>query len=77
MKIDLAGRRVVLSRRNLEALLAKLDLVSSGTPSCCAIAKEGWMLKAEENDPHYGDAPAGQMHLNIEDSLSQPSSGTA
>lgn len=64
---------VVLSRRNLEALLAKLD----GHPvnSACTIVKlEGRTIltvKAEENHVHY-DRPEGQpgaMHPVTEERI--------
>lgn len=55
---------IVLSRRNLLTLLAKLD----GFPpdSACAItggyeAPNIW-IRAEEDEVHYATRPAGEMH---------------
>lgn len=77
MRIELlhGSTRIVLSRRNLETLLAKLD----GNPpdSQCQIGAPRiygeWWVKAEENDVHYanktrGDAAglAGRMHPDTE-----------
>jgi len=60
---------VTLSRRNLMALLAKLD----GYPvsSECEIARHqdnfGWFsVKAEEDDVHYNGRVAGPMHPDTE-----------
>lgn len=57
-----------LSRRNLEALLTKLDGVPSG--SNCTIMggtdAQGWLVTAEENDVHYAERPAGGMHPETE-----------
>lgn len=68
---------LVVSRRNLLALLAKLD----GYPenSRCAIQHPGGgiILKAEEDEVHYAKRPAGQMIADTEDRIPKPSSGTA
>jgi hypothetical protein len=55
---------VVLSRRNLEALLAKLD----GAPydSACTIYRDGVWVRAEENEKHYGEREPGEMHPETE-----------
>ena len=56
---------IVLSRRNLEALLAKLD----GHPphSVCTLVGDRCTVTAEENDVHYKDRPEpGPMHEETE-----------
>ena len=56
---------VVLSRRNLRALLIKLD-----TPeSACAIYKDYVYLRAEEDADHYIDREPGPMHPDTEAAL--------
>lgn len=70
------GTRVVLSRRNLLALLAKLD----GSPPCSACTIEApsmygfYAVTVEEDEPHYnhpervaaiGSKP-GEMHPDTE-----------
>jgi hypothetical protein len=77
MRVELGdyGTTIILSRRNLESLLAKLD----GNPpdSVCEIGAPdiygSFSVKAEENGPHYahesrGDVKgiAGQMHPDTE-----------
>ncbi len=68
---------VVLSRRNLLTLLAKLD----GHPpdSHCMIYggsdAPGLLIKAEEDDEHYKDRPAGQMHDDTEILVTKPKTG--
>ena len=62
---------LVLSRRNLLALLAKLD----GHPpdSNCAILGQGILVRAEEDDVHYADRPfAGRMIPETEAQLQRP-----
>lgn len=58
------GQTIVLSRRNLQVLLAKLD----GHPadSACTIYKDGFYVKAEEDADHYGDRLPGEMHPETE-----------
>lgn len=58
------NNRLVVSRRNLLALLTKLD----GNPlaSACTIEREGFYLQAEEDVVHYADRPAGPMHHDTE-----------
>jgi len=78
---DERGRpRIVLSRRNLLALLAKLD----GHPpdSACAIAgghgygEKYYEVKVEPDEVHYRDRPApGQMIAETERALSWRSPG--
>lgn len=66
--------QVVLSRRNLEALIAKLD----GYPADSAFTITKWegatllVVSAEENDVHYQrpEGPAGVMHPATEGRLS-------
>lgn len=64
---------ITLSRRNLLTLLAKLD----GYPpeSKCSIAREGIVVKAEEDHIHYAKRPAGQMHPLTEDQIPKPPTG--
>lgn len=77
MRVELEnnGTTIVMSRRNLETLLAKLD----GNPpdSACEIGAPiiygNFWVKAEENGPHYahesrGDVAgiAGRMHPDTE-----------
>lgn len=68
---------VVLSRRNLLALLAKLD----GHPpnSLCSIDggadAPGFMVTAEEDHFHYRDRPAGEMIEETEDLIPHPPTG--
>lgn len=52
--------RVVLSRRNLRSLLAKLD--GAPTESAMTIYKAGVFVTAEEDGEHYGDVRPGAMH---------------
>lgn len=51
----------MLSRRNVESLLAKLN----GHPvnSACTIGRDGAWVRVEEDDVHYADREApGRMH---------------
>lgn len=62
---------VVLSRRNLLTLLAKLDRTAAGDPSACAIIKRDnvhpthpqsmkeILVQAVEDDIYYADRKAG------------------
>ena len=67
MRVDPDGT-VVLSRRNLLSLIAKLD----GFPahSVCTIIggdeAPGLVVKAEEDERHYLMRPAGPMHYATE-----------
>lgn len=80
MKIEFANDKVtlVLSRRNLLTLLAKLD----GYPpnSACTIMggsdAPGVLVRAEEDDVHYQDRPAGRMHPETETHTTKPTTGT-
>lgn len=55
---------VELTRRNLLALLAKLD----GNPpnSACTLERQGFFVKAVENEAHYSDRLAGGLHVDTE-----------
>lgn len=68
---------VVLSRRNLLALLTKLDGHPHG--SMCMIAggddAPGLIVKAEEDDVHYKNRPAGRMHDDTEVNITKPMTG--
>jgi len=71
MKVYENEKAIVLSRKNLLSLLAKLD----GHPknSNCTIIggddAKGWFVKAEENEIHYAHRPAGIMHPETEKML--------
>lgn len=65
-RFDVLG--VELTRRNLNALLAKLD----GHPpdSACTIEKDGVFVKAVHDFAHYGGGVApGAMHPDTERAL--------
>ena len=68
---------VALSRRNLEALLAKLDANKEQalTSFCTIIKPDGTIVRAEENEVHYHDRPAGPMHPREEARISKPEQG--
>lgn len=65
------GKSMILSRRNLMSLLAKLD----GSPprSRCTIIGGsealGWTVVAEEDEVHYADRYPGEMHPQTEEAL--------
>jgi hypothetical protein len=68
------NKQVVLSRRNLEALLSKLDRVKEGEFSACTIIKrfnpsdgiyattEDIAVIAVEDEILYANRPAGMMY---------------
>jgi hypothetical protein len=72
-EVKLPKCKVYLSRRNLEALISKLDRVAAGESSECAIIKRDnahpeyaqsmkeIMVVAVENEKYYVDRPAGLM----------------
>lgn len=62
MKVIPEKKTIELSRYNLEVLLAKLD----GNPasSACTIGKDGWWVKAVEDEAHYTDREPGEMHAD-------------
>lgn len=66
------GNTIVLSRRNLVALLAKLDGFPSA--SACTIGggseAPGVYVRAEEDDVHYRYRAAGRMHPDTEEKIS-------
>lgn len=72
------GDVLVLSRRNLETLIAKLD-ANVEEPDVSAVTLiaggEGWLVRAEENDVHYSDRPAGRIHPRDEAKISAPKTG--
>jgi hypothetical protein len=70
-------RQVTLSRRNLEALLSKLDRVKAGEQSACTIQKrhnpadgeyatskslDGVFIVAVEDEVLYANRAAGMIH---------------
>lgn len=66
------GTRVVLSRRNLLALLTKLDIQGSmRTIYTEGLYGEPFMVSSEENDVHYGGraVPPGEMHPLTESTI--------
>lgn len=72
MRLELGPTTIlVLSRRNLLTLLAKLD----GFPenSACMIQGGsealGIIVKAEEDSIHYADRPFGAMHDETEQAI--------
>lgn len=67
--------QVVLSRRNILALLAKLDGHPAG--SSLSISKGRTMITAQEDAEHYGNRTPGPMHPDTEAHISgpQPSQG--
>jgi hypothetical protein len=52
--------RVELTRRNLEVLLAKLDMPDSAR----TIERQGISVRAVENEAHYQDRDPGPMLVN-------------
>ena len=80
MRLEFHNDRLmlVLSRRNLMSLLAKLDGHPPG--SACTIIggadAGGMMVKAEEDDIHYPDRPAGRMTDDTEAKITRPRTGT-
>lgn len=62
MRIDDHGH-LVLSRRNLQALLNKLDRPDSARTLVGGTRAPGVVIKAEEDQQHYADVPfAGPVH---------------
>lgn len=55
---------VELTRRNLQALLAKLDGHPAG--SLRTIVKQGVAVRAVEDESHYADEVPGRMHSDTE-----------
>lgn len=65
--------QIILSRRNLRVLLAKLDGFPTG--SACAIYKDGFYVRAEEDAAHYGDRLPGEMVPETENRLDDEPQG--
>jgi hypothetical protein len=73
--------KVVLSRRNLLTLLAKLDRTKAGDPSACTLIKRDnthpkfpqTMLEIEvtavEDEDYYIERSAGRVHQKEEETL--------
>lgn len=61
MKVERLGRvlAVELTRRNLQALLDKLD----DPLSARAITKDGVLVKAVEDEAHYADREPGVVYM--------------
>jgi hypothetical protein len=92
MKSPISDRtpKVYLSRRNLLALLSKLDRLERGEETHCAIIKyqqdgaayrqthKAVMVIAVDDHEFYGsqNRPAGQMHPSDESGLPVPATGT-
>jgi hypothetical protein len=57
MRLDPEKRTVELTRRNLVTLLAKLD----DPDSARTLLREGWAVKAVEDEAHYTDRPHGTV----------------
>lgn len=89
MSNKLPSHTIFLSRRNLQALLNKLDRVGQGEKSACTIVKyqqEGKAYRqtlkavsivAVEDEAYYGaqGRPAGEMHPSEEAVIGRPSTG--
>ena len=81
--------KIYLSRRNLLALLSKLDRDAAGESTQCAIVKhqqpspqyqqtmKSIMVVAVQDEDYYTAQarPAGEMHPDDEKNLSKPSAG--
>ena len=82
-------QKIYLSRRNLEALLSKLDRDAQGEETACSIIKVKQpspsyqqtmaevMVIAVQDEEYYGaqGRPAGIMHPAEEEKLQKPSTG--
>jgi len=64
---------VYLSRRNLLALLAKLDGHPKG--SQCSIIRDSLQVIAEEDDEHYKERKPGKMHAETERKIKEMKRG--
>lgn len=84
--------KLYLSRRNLQALLAKLDADAAGENTACTIIKhrnpdvsayqqtmDTIAVIAVQDEEYYGaqERPAGEMHPREEVQLAKPSTGVA
>lgn len=65
IEMNAKGLRVVLSERNLRALLSKLSLPDSA----CTIERDGVFVSAEADDQHYAGRTPGPMHPLTEAAL--------
>lgn len=82
--------KIYLSRRNLVALLAKLDADAAGVETACTIIKhrnpspayqqtmDTIAVIAVQDEDYYAaqNRPAGEMHPREEAQLEKPSTGT-
>jgi hypothetical protein len=82
-------QKIYLSRRNLVALLAKLDADAAGIETACTIVKyqqpspayqqtmKEIAIIAVQDEEYYGTQarPAGEMHPREEVQLDKPSTG--
>lgn len=59
----------VLSRRNLMALLAKLDGFPAGSACTIGSPDGSWYVRAEEDSVHYSERAPGRMHPTTEHRL--------
>jgi hypothetical protein len=83
--------KIYLSRRNLVALLAKLDAGAAGVETACTIVKyqqpspayqqtmNEVAVIAVQDEEYYSaqDRPAGEMHPREEVQLDKPSTGVS
>lgn len=73
MDIEINGKGVFLklSRRNLEALIAKLDNRTQMTPALIRDTDDGhrFIVIAEENDVHYKGREPGKMKPETEERM--------
>lgn len=61
MRVDADGA-VVLSRRNLQALLAKIDQPGSLRTLVGGSEAQGIVVRAEDDDVHYAHRLPGEVH---------------
>lgn len=69
MRVELLNGlpRVVLSKRNLLALLSKLEMPGSA----CTIVKDGVYVSSEPDEEHYQGRTPGEMHPLTEVAISK------
>ena len=67
MEVFRALQSIELSRRNLETLLASLDV--DPEDNVHAINRQGWTVYAVENEAHYGKRLPGKMPPHIEEAI--------
>lgn len=74
---------IELTRRNLETLLLKLERADSERTITKLFVNDHrtraiqFAVTAVENEAHYADRPAGEMHPAEEPHLSRPETGVA